>query len=312
MDKFEQKLANVFANSWNDTAPIYSPVNMPLELADLRELASSEMKSALAVAGTWSGAFEIKCTGDASGVLVCLLKSDDLQEFEALIKHSEDGKSNSGTRTLLNEIFKRASTTFEEDDTLKINFGKALFFDLTNDSERLAKTLGDSAWLGTYSLKIDEMESQMLLAYAVNSPKFSKVSEVSNVSDIQGSSNISNASGESVNETISSFGNQAQFVEEPSQPKFSVDDKRVKHLERLLDVELDIVVRFGVTNLPLRDVVHLGVGTMLELNRMVDAPVEILVNGRHLANGEVVVIDGYYGVRITSIGTQNERVLSLI
>lgn len=312
MDKFEQKLANVFANSWNETAPVYAPINMPLELADLRELASSEMNSALAVAGTWSGAFEIKCTGDASGVLVCLLKSDDLQEFEALIKHSEDGKSNSGTRTLLNEIFKHASTGFEEEDALKINFGKSVFYDLSNDSERLAKTLGESAWLGTYSLKIDEMESQMLMAYAVNSPKFSKASDVSNVSGVPGSSSVSNVSNEILNETVSSFGNQEQFVEQPTQPRFSVEDKRVKHLERLLDVELDIVVRFGVTNLPLRDVVHLGVGTMLELNRMVDAPVEILVNGRHLANGEVVVIDGYYGVRITSIGTQNERVLSLI
>ena len=44
---------------------------------------------------------------------------------------------------------------------------------------------------------------------------------------------------------------------------------------------------------------------MLELNRMVDAPVEILVNGRLLARGDVVVIDGYYGVRITSISTVN-------
>ena len=80
----------------------------------------------------------------------------------------------------------------------------------------------------------------------------------------------------------------------------------------MLDVELDLVVRFGVTNVPLRDVVRMGVGTMIELNRAVDEPVELLVNGRPLARGEVVVVDGYYGVRITEIGAPNERALSLI
>ncbi|HVG39488.1 MAG TPA: FliM/FliN family flagellar motor switch protein, partial [Pyrinomonadaceae bacterium] len=69
---------------------------------------------------------------------------------------------------------------------------------------------------------------------------------------------------------------------------------------------------FGVTNVPLRDVVRMGVGTMIELNRAVDEPVELLVNGRSLARGEVVVVDGYYGVRITEIGASSERALSLL
>jgi flagellar motor switch protein FliN/FliY len=72
-------------------------------------------------------------------------------------------------------------------------------------------------------------------------------------------------------------------------------------------VELDVVVRFGVTNIPLRDVVRMGVGTMIELNRAVDEPVELLVNVRPLARGEVVVVDGYYGVRITEISPASER-----
>ncbi|HKX27687.1 MAG TPA: flagellar motor switch protein FliN, partial [Blastocatellia bacterium] len=86
----------------------------------------------------------------------------------------------------------------------------------------------------------------------------------------------------------------------------------VRNIERLMEVELEIIVRFGSTSMPLRDVVRLGIGTMIELNRAVDEPVELLVNGRQLARGEVVVIDGYYGVRITEIGASSERPLSLI
>jgi flagellar motor switch protein FliN len=94
-------------------------------------------------------------------------------------------------------------------------------------------------------------------------------------------------------------------------PRRNGEQRRVeaapRNIERLLEVELDVVVRFGVTNVPLRDVVRMGVGTMIELNRAVDEPVELLVNGRPLARGEVVVVDGYYGVRITEIGAVADR-----
>lgn len=304
MNNLEQKLSAIFASSWNDIAPIYTSWPLEVVFGDLRELAENEMNSALAVARTWSAAFAIDCTGeDGSGVLVCLFKSEDNKEFNSLIKHSEDGKPSPATRLFLKEVFKRASSTFEEEETAQIHFGEAEFFDLTNGNERLTQMVGDTAWLGTYALNIKETESQMLLVYAPNG-------------SIEGVNKIVS------NEIISSFDSQDESEDEPTeqllqssqsfQTQFPVEDKRVKHLERLLDVELDVVVRFGVTNLPLRDVVHLGVGTMLELNRMVDAPVEILVNGRLLASGDVVVIDGYYGVRITSIGTQNERALSLL
>ena len=79
------------------------------------------------------------------------------------------------------------------------------------------------------------------------------------------------------------------------------------NFERLYDVEMNVTVRFGRTQMPLRDVVRFGVGSMIELNRTVDEPVELLVNNFPFAHGEVVVIDGYYGVRITEIGTEEER-----
>ena len=81
----------------------------------------------------------------------------------------------------------------------------------------------------------------------------------------------------------------------------------VNNIGRLMDVEMDVTVRFGRAEMPLRDVVKFGVGSMIELNRTVDEPVELLVNNYPFARGEVVVIDGYYGVRVTEIGTPEER-----
>ncbi|MEZ5425365.1 MAG: flagellar motor switch protein FliN [Pyrinomonadaceae bacterium] len=80
-----------------------------------------------------------------------------------------------------------------------------------------------------------------------------------------------------------------------------------RNIERLMDVEMTVTVRFGKTEIPLREAVNFGIGSMIELNRSVDEPVELLVNNSPFARGEVVVIDGYYGVRVTEIGTPEER-----
>lgn len=85
------------------------------------------------------------------------------------------------------------------------------------------------------------------------------------------------------------------------------EQETYKNIERLLDVEMSVTVRFGTTEIPLRDVVRFGVGSMIELNRTVDEPVELLVNNSPFARGEVVVIDGYYGVRVTEINSPEER-----
>ena len=79
------------------------------------------------------------------------------------------------------------------------------------------------------------------------------------------------------------------------------------NINRLMDVEMNVTVRFGKAEMPLREVVRFGIGSMIELNRTVDDPVELLVNNSPFARGEVVVIDGYYGVRVTEIGSQEER-----
>ena len=80
-----------------------------------------------------------------------------------------------------------------------------------------------------------------------------------------------------------------------------------QNMERLLDVEMNVTVRFGLTEMPLREIVRFGIGSMIELDRTVDEPVELLVNNFPFARGEVVVVDGYYGVRVTEIDSPEAR-----
>ena len=72
------------------------------------------------------------------------------------------------------------------------------------------------------------------------------------------------------------------------------------------DVEMTLTVELGRTRLPLRDVLDLAPGAVLELDRAASSPADILVNGRLIARGEVVVVDEDYGVRITQIVSGQE------
>lgn len=74
-----------------------------------------------------------------------------------------------------------------------------------------------------------------------------------------------------------------------------------RELRLLSEVQVELAVELGRVKLPLRDLLALGPGAVLELDRAADAPVDVLVNGCLVAKGEVVVIDGEFGVRVTAV-----------
>jgi len=84
-----------------------------------------------------------------------------------------------------------------------------------------------------------------------------------------------------------------------------------KTLDLLLEVDLPIGVSFGRTQLRLKEALKLTTGSIVELNRSVTEPVEIIVNNCVIARGEVVVVEGNYGVRILEIISREERLRTL-
>src|SRR5271166_176204 len=78
-------------------------------------------------------------------------------------------------------------------------------------------------------------------------------------------------------------------------------------LERLMEVQLALTLRFGSRQLLLREVLDLGPGAVVELDRRVEDPVDLLLDGKLVARGEVVVIDGSYGLRVTDVTLLDPR-----
>jgi flagellar motor switch protein FliN len=91
----------------------------------------------------------------------------------------------------------------------------------------------------------------------------------------------------------------------------AVRDRAVSNtFDLLLDVALPVSVSFGKTSLQVREVLKLNTGSIVELDRFVTDPVEVIVNNCVIARGEVVVVDGNYGVRINQLASRDERLRS--
>ena len=84
-----------------------------------------------------------------------------------------------------------------------------------------------------------------------------------------------------------------------------------RNIDMLLDVELEVLVELGRKSMKIRDVLKLGKGSLIELNKAAGEPLTIYVNNRKLAEGEVVVVDDNFGIRITKLASPKERIKSL-
>ena len=93
---------------------------------------------------------------------------------------------------------------------------------------------------------------------------------------------------------------------EPLVPQSNIPP--IKNIDLILDVPLDISVVLGRTKKSIQDILNLGTGSLIELDKLAEEPVEILVNGKQIALGEVVVVDENFGIRITNIVSSVERI----
>jgi flagellar motor switch protein FliN len=106
---------------------------------------------------------------------------------------------------------------------------------------------------------------------------------------------------ESADEKLQEVKSEPSLMPAPREP----------NLEFLRDVELQVTLRFGKREILLREILELTAGAVVELEQRIDEPVELLVGEKVIARGEVVVVDGNYGLRVTEVVGPAERVQCL-
>ncbi len=91
----------------------------------------------------------------------------------------------------------------------------------------------------------------------------------------------------------------------------NLSPSELNNISLIMDVKLPLRVRIGKKKMLLKDVLNMDIGSVIELNQLANDPLEILVDNNVIAQGEVVIVDGNFGIQITSIGTKRERLAQL-
>lgn len=111
-----------------------------------------------------------------------------------------------------------------------------------------------------------------------------------------------------MNEEVNETNEEKEISEKPRGNKTPPD---AQDLEFILDIPLELSVELGRRKMLVNDLLQLGQGSIVELNKLAGEPLEIFINNKLVARGEVVVVNEKFGVRLTDIITPMERIRSL-
>lgn len=220
-------------------------------------------------------------------VLVTAL-SDLMLGGEGVSKEEMDNDDLDAFKEMASNIFGAIATSLKSQELLpKLNF--------TTINAEIAKELPkkeDYAKMIVFSFKMEAIkESQIiLLTTAAFERQFEKTHK------------------EEKEETIKST---TEATEEVKTHDASLENIEIRNISMLLDVKLNVKVRIGQKKMILKDVVSMDIGSVVELDQLVNDPLEILVDDKVIAKGEVVIVDGNFGIQITDIGTKKERLEQL-
>lgn len=98
---------------------------------------------------------------------------------------------------------------------------------------------------------------------------------------------------------------------QPAEPTAAPEGNRPRNLDLILDIPLKVTVELGRTKMIVNDLLALGQGSVIELNKLAGEPMEVLVNDKLVARGEAVVVNEKFGVRLTDIISPMERIQQL-
>ncbi len=220
-------------------------------------------------------------------VLVTAL-SDLMLGGEGASKEEMDNDDLDAFKEMASNIFGAIATSLKSQELLpKLNF--------TTINAEIAKELPkkeDYAKAVVFSFKMEAIkESQIIL---LTTTAFERQFEKTHKEEKE--------------ETIKSV---TEAAEEVKTHDASLENIEIRNISMLLDVKLNVKVRIGQKKMILKDVVSMDIGSVVELDQLVNDPLEILVDDKVIAKGEVVIVDGNFGIQITDIGTKKERLEQL-
>ena len=204
-------------------------------------------------------------------------------------KDTMDNDDLDATKEITSNIFGAISTSLGAQKELpKLSFTLKNIQFITEDSE-----LGLENFSGFYTFAFNLGSIQDFLYFAF-------------------SSSFENSFNPNTAEDSDNVALDANTQTEAEEEKFELNNAGLKNIAMLLDVRLQVKVRIGQKKMLLKDVIAMDIGSVVELNQLANDPLEVLVDDKVIAKGEVVIVDGNFGIQITEIAPKKDRIEQLM
>ncbi len=231
-----------------------------------------------------SGDVEAKMKVTVSAVLATAL-GDMMLGGEGSEKEEMDDDDLDATKEIVSNVLGSLSTALGGQKNMpKLSFSV--------DSIRYIEPTGD--------IEFDGFEKVYIFSLSIQSTN-------DNIAFVFDKKTLSAISQDSLDEDTTEEKEQVESTTTHS----SLTPEEMKNIELIKDVKLPIRVRIGSKKMLLKDVLSMDIGSVIELDQLANDPLDILVGDKVIAQGEVVIVDGNFGVQITYIGTKKERLETL-
>lgn len=250
-----------------------SSIATPLALTDVSVSGDVDARMQIAIAPTLATA-----VGDL------MMGEEDVSGREEMSEDDLDA-----TKEFISNVVGSFSTALggqKELPKLSFNVENIVFLDSSKNVE-----FGGMEHLFVYSMKLQSISDQAVFA----------IDEILK----------KQLSDDEPEEQSASTEGSATSVSSENLPQTRLNSEEMKNIPLIMDVKLPVRVRIGTKKMLLKDVLTMDIGSVVELNQLANDPLEILVGDKVIAMGEVVIVDGNFGVQITEIGTKKERLEQL-
>ncbi|MCL9822075.1 MULTISPECIES: flagellar motor switch protein FliY [Helicobacter] len=209
---------------------------------------------------------------------------------EGSAKETMDDDDLDATKEIVSNIFGAVSTSLgaqKELPKLSFNLKNIQFISETSDLE-----IDHFASFYTFSFNLGDIQDSLFLAF---------------------SETFENLFKENLQETPQESPQPSpQNTSHQDDTALEFNNAEMKNMAMLLDVRLQVKVRIGQKKMLLKDVIAMDIGSVVELNQLANDPLEVLVDDKVIAKGEVVIVDGNFGIQITEIAPKKDRIEQLM
>jgi len=218
--------------------------------------------------------------------------SDMMMGEEASDREDVNEDDIDATKEIVSNIFGAISNNLStQSDLPVVSFTVDKIEHINDDSE---VSLEDFNRMYVYKFEMGDLKSLMM--FIIDDSMFNALHEESH---------------SSVEDTFTSVTETSSSTDCTDSTDIHLSNDEMNNISLIMDVKLPVRVRIGKKRMLLKDVLNMDIGSVIELNQLANDPLEILVDNHVIAEGEVVIVDGNFGVQITTIGSKKDRLNKL-